>query len=152
MAGGAVAAARPAEPAILVVEDDADTGTLIAECLESEGYDVAVVGGLHTALKALARRPFALVLTDALVALDLGDGRWEAVERLRHAAQRAPVVICTARRASDFADYAGRGFAGLLPKPFDLDDLLAVVSRTLDHSGGRDGGTAPGTPPGPDPQ
>ena len=62
--------------------------------------------------------------------------RWAALERLRDLARPAPVVICTAYSAAEFAGYAARGFGALVLKPFRLDALTEVIRDQL-AAGGR---------------
>jgi len=118
-------------PTILVVEADADIRAITAEVLRDAGYRAVAAptrAAAHTALRAVR---FALVLSGTL-----GRGRpphehWRALEALRDAAGATPVVIFTAHTPARFADHAARGFAGLVPKPFDVDELLAVVRAAL---------------------
>lgn len=116
---------------ILLVEDDAGVGELIADILGGEGYRITVAPTERAALAALAAARYDLVLSDALADLELGEGRWAAVGRIRAAAGPTPVVICTAHHPRHFADFAARGFSGLIRKPFDLDDLVAPVARLI---------------------
>jgi CheY-like chemotaxis protein len=87
--------------------------------------------------EALRHARVGLLLADARLpgAGGVAGDRWAAVERVRALAGAAPVVIVTAYRAEDFADYAARGFAGLLTKPFDLDELTATARRHLPAPG-----------------
>ena len=104
--------------------------------------DAAVNGLIVLALGwSMARRArVGLVLADpqlAEVGAPGGD-RWAGLEEIRALARGAPVVIFTAHGESDFADYEARGFAELLRKPFDFDELLAVARRYVPargHSG-----------------
>src|SRR5438093_742448 len=83
-------AARPAEPPILVVDDEADIRTVIRMCLEGEGYRVKVAGDGRAALEAiLAERP-------AAVLLDLNMPRmsgWELFDELRAREIAVPVLF-----------------------------------------------------------
>ncbi len=118
---------------LLVVEDDEAILELVRESLRAEGYRVAVATTAEQAVDALTHTRFDLVLTDALGArpTDPMADRWAILERVRALAGAAPVVIFTAHRRSDFADFKARGFNDLLLKPFDLDELLATVRRNL---------------------
>ncbi|HEY8598317.1 MAG TPA: response regulator [Thermomicrobiales bacterium] len=124
-----------ARRAILLAEDDPDIADMISECLQGEGYTVAVAEHAAAALAALNRRDFALVLTDAFANHGPGIGQWAAVEQIRRAAGATPTVLCTAHRSQDFSDFAARGFAAILAKPFDLDDLLSLVHRLIGPAG-----------------
>ena len=122
---------REPRPTILLIEDDADIGALIAEFLQGEGYRVTRADSAAAGLAALARGRFALVLTDGFVNQATDASRWTVVEQVRRAAHDTPVIICTAHTARDFAGATERGFAALLSKPFDLDDLLALIGRLI---------------------
>lgn len=117
---------------LLVVEDDPAICELVQESLRDE-YQVALASDFAQAVAALSRARFDLVLADALGATiteDVAD-RWAILERIRELAGYSPVVIFTAHRESDFADFRERGFSDLLLKPFDLDELLDTVERNL---------------------
>ena len=119
-------------PSLLVVDDDPGILAMLVDCLRDTGHPVAGVASVDAAVAALARDRYALVLADAFHDL-LGphDDRWAALESLRRAAAPAPVVIVSGHREETFAGWAERGFAGHLPKPFDLGDLLATVRECL---------------------
>ena len=53
-----------AEARILVVEDDADQRTLIADILRRQGHEVFESASIATALGALAQARFDLVIAD----------------------------------------------------------------------------------------
>ena len=118
---------------LLVVEDDPAILDLVRESLRGEGYRVAVAATFAQAVEALSHARFDLVLADALGAAttDPQANRWAILESVRDLAGYTPVVIFTAHRQSDFADFKERGFSDLLLKPFDLDDLLDTIRRNL---------------------
>jgi DNA-binding NtrC family response regulator len=125
-------------PAILIVEDDRDLGMLMRAALAGAGYR-AVLASCHAdALVALAAARFALVLADTAgpSAVVADGGVWGALDTLRAAAGDTPVAICTAHSPGACAGYRERGFAALLPKPFDLDALLQIAR---DHRAAPDG-------------
>jgi CheY-like chemotaxis protein len=115
---------------VLVVEDDEDTRLVIGECLRGEGYRVVEAAEADAALAALAAGGVDAILTDAALT-----GTWDSLAPwrvpalLRRAAPAVPVVICSAHAPRIFAEHAARGFAGFVPKPFDLDVLLGAVER-----------------------
>jgi DNA-binding response OmpR family regulator len=125
----------PYRRTILLVEDDPDLRELTAAALRDEGYRVVAVARHAEALAQLRAFRFGLVLADSegMVA-----DPWAGLEALLRAAGPTPVVIYSAHRPEVFADHAARGFAGLLVKPFDLDELLATVRAHLPAPGGGD--------------
>jgi len=126
-----VQASDTADRAILLIEDDHMIRDLLAEYLGEEGFTVTTAADATAALDALAARPFALIVSDALAEQRPHEERWSQLDAIQRAAQGVPVIICTAHRASTYADYAARGFSGLLIKPFDLEALLALIVHTL---------------------
>jgi DNA-binding response OmpR family regulator len=118
-------------PAILVVEDDHDICAVTCEVLREAGYRVVPAATHEAAHAALRVARFDLVLADTADAGAPTHDHWAALDALRAAAANASVVIFTAHSPDRFAGHEARGFAGLLPKPFDLDDLLGTVRRTV---------------------
>lgn len=112
---------------ILVVEDDPEIGTLVGDLLDMEGYRVTVAAHYHAAAAALAAGRFDVVLLDTPGA-PLTAAHWDAMGRLRALAGDTPVVLFTAHGDNALDDHAARGFHGVIRKPFNLDDLLAVVN------------------------
>jgi two-component system, chemotaxis family, chemotaxis protein CheY len=115
---------------ILVVDDDVDIRETLGLALELEGYDVALARNGAEGWDCLRRAaPPALVLLDLAMPVLDGPGllaRMRADLLLR----RVPVVIITA-----FGSLAGSVAAlaqGFLPKPVDLDHLLAIVAEHCD--------------------
>jgi DNA-binding response OmpR family regulator len=118
----------PHRRTIMVVEDEPDIRELTAVALRDEGYRVVAVADHAAALAHLRAFRFGLILADSEgVVAD----PWAGLQALRDAAGRSPVVIYSAHSPARFAGHAERGFARLLAKPFDLDDLLAIVRAHL---------------------
>jgi two-component system, chemotaxis family, chemotaxis protein CheY len=112
---------------ILVVEDDAGIRQTIAECLELEGYAVRQAASGVAALDALDRGGLPLlVLLDVVMP---GLNGQELLARLRAEPETAglPVVVMTAAVPSLTGPIEGA--SALLPKPFNLSELLAVTLR-----------------------
>jgi CheY-like chemotaxis protein len=120
---------RPSRPTVLVVDDNAETADLVHDFLTGEGYAVAGAADPDTAIARLRRGGVAVVLTDSF-AFDLAHP-FDATRPLRAAAGPIPVVLVTAYRLERDEALAA-GFADCLPKPFDLDALLACIRARLD--------------------
>ena len=111
---------------VLVVEDDADLSTLIAMILMDAGYAVRSAGDGARALERVGERMPDVILLDMRMPVMNG---WEFPRefRARHG-RAAPIVVVTAaenarlRAAEIEAD-------GWLEKPFELEDVIAVVAR-----------------------
>ena len=125
-----VAAPGSAVARILVVEDELHLAEGLLFNLQAEGYEVELAHDGETALALLARKPeFEAVLLDVM--LPGKDGFTVAAE-LRGAGNYVPVLMLTARgRPEDVLDGLEAGADDYLPKPFDLDILLARLRVLL---------------------
>jgi CheY-like chemotaxis protein len=112
---------------ILLVEDDTGIRDSVAECLASEGYDVAPVENGKEALRWLrnAARP-DLIMVDLVMPVMNGA---ELIDELRGdvALRDIPVVLMTAAAATAALPLPRAN--GYLSKPFDLGALLDTVER-----------------------
>jgi two-component system response regulator MprA len=109
---------------ILIVEDDRAIREMVAAILELEGYAVEAAANGAEALAVTERYRPALILLD--MDMPVLGGPEFAREIRRRYPDPAPVVVVTATRSA--RHWAARiGAEGALPKPFELDDLLALV-------------------------
>ena len=117
---------------ILIVEDDVVLARGLARILEAEGYAVDAVKSGEQALLAVTQERFDLVILD--VGLPGMDG-FEALRRLRAAAERMPVLLLTARDAVDDRvrglDLGGDDYVA---KPFAMSELAARVRALIRRS------------------
>jgi two-component system OmpR family response regulator len=119
---------------ILIVEDDAHMAFGIKFNLEGEGYRVSVAADGPTALSVFARDPQGV----DLVILDLmlpGMSGYAVCEALRRDGNEVPVLILSARTLSEDRIRGYQvGASQYLQKPFELDELLAMVHNLLGRS------------------
>jgi CheY-like chemotaxis protein len=120
-----------AAPRILVVDDTPALLDVIRTCLEDEGYRVTTcLESRYAVQMAQAQRP-DVVMLDVVMPEVSG---WEVLARLRQdpAFRRTPVIVCTAYVAEALgrlAELKGPDqHLGLLPKPFDVEELLEVMA------------------------
>jgi Response regulator containing CheY-like receiver, AAA-type ATPase, and DNA-binding domains len=112
-------------PTVLVVDDDRGIRESVTEALAYEGYRVIEASDGLEALRHLDH------LADrCVVLLDLAMPRMNGFEVLselsrRGRTDRTPVVVMSANVQPDALDYPH--VVGVLPKPFELDDLLRWV-------------------------
>jgi CheY-like chemotaxis protein len=115
---------------VLVADDDAAVREAIAEALGSEGHDVVLAHDGRDALERLAGAvvPCAILLDWMMPGMN---GEAFLLERERSAKlSRIPVYLISATHVPN----GDPRVQGCLPKPFALDDLLALVASTCDAS------------------
>lgn len=112
-------------PPILIVDDDTAVLETVTDILYEEGYPVVPSAGGPEALALAESVQPALVLLDMRMPRLSG---WQFAARLRERGIDVPIVVMTA--AQDSGQWAAEiGAAGVLSKPFNLIDLIAIVER-----------------------
>jgi CheY-like chemotaxis protein len=115
---------------VLVVEDEPAVATLMTSVLEDLNYRVAVARDGVEALEQVESVRPRLIVTDLAMPRM---GGLELMQRLRERGAETPVIVVSARM--DMArEVAPLQPAGMLRKPFDLDEFEKVVSEQLDPS------------------
>ncbi len=126
---------------ILLAEDNPINQLVALKTLEKLGYGADAVGNGAEALRALAERPYDLVLMD--VQMPGMDGV-EATRRIRDAASDVrdhdvPVVALTAHAmAEDREVCLAAGMDDYLSKPIRPDELAAALARWTGRRAGRE--------------
>jgi two-component system copper resistance phosphate regulon response regulator CusR len=108
---------------VLIVEDEPDVADIIRRAVRSAAWSPTAVGTGRDALLALAGDEFDLVVLD--VGLPDVDG-FEVCRRVRARGGHTPILLLTARHAlRDRVTGLDAGADDYLPKPFDVEELLA---------------------------
>jgi DNA-binding NtrC family response regulator len=115
--GGHAAPAR-----VLVVDDEPSIRLLCRVNLELEGHEVLEADTLETARAALAEGDVDVVLLD----VHLRGERSDALIAECHA-QEPPVPVVLVTGSADVTQDRLTEADAILPKPFQLDELLAAV-------------------------
>jgi two-component system OmpR family response regulator len=132
-----MASAEP-EARLLVVDDDADIVELLAASLRFSGFEVTTARNGRDALAlASSARPDLIVLDVMMPGLD----GLAVVRRLRESGNRVPVVLLTARDATEDR-VAGLTVGGddYITKPFSLEEVVARIRAVLRRTGGSESG------------
>jgi DNA-binding response OmpR family regulator len=128
-------------PAVLLVEDDARLGAMVAEYLGQHELEVTVVPDGERGLGALRRGRFDVVLLDVMLP---GIDGLEVCRRIRAAPEWStlPVLMLTAR-GEDVDKIVGLelGADDYLAKPFNPRELLARIRAVLRRGVAPPGGT-----------
>jgi len=116
---------------ILVVDDEVNARTGLAELLRDQGYDVEMAADAFKALGKCESFAPHVVVTDLKMP---GMTGIELLQKIRESEDPAAVVVMTA--FGDVATAVGAmraGAADYLIKPLNLDELLVVLDRVFEH-------------------
>ena len=114
---------------ILIIEPDPAIRADLRATFATDGHRTIPAGTIAEGIAALAAFRIDLILVDGDSVPAPGD--WGALTRLHAAAGTLPIVILSATGAVPFAGYRARGFAGLVAKPGDTDDLSTAITPLL---------------------
>lgn len=125
-----MAEATPANPTVLIVDDDPATSEFCVDCLSFYGYTTMVAVSGDETLTHLRQQPVDLVLLDRRLP-DM-DGL-EVARRIRAGINaRVPIIMLTADYRADLPAVARMaGIDAFLAKPFDIEDLLQQVNDLI---------------------
>lgn len=108
---------------ILIADDERSITDMLSEALTDEGYAVDVVHDGGSALVAVRTRPPAALILDITMPVMTGD---EVLQALRaQGFTNLPIIIATATLSPN--RFAQMGANAVVPKPYDLIDLLNLV-------------------------
>ena len=113
---------------LLLVEDHSDTARALSRLLENRGYKTETASSVASALGAVERVEFDLLLCD----LGLPDGTGiDFIEKVRKT-RNTPAIALTGFGMQEDVDRAQRaGFDAHLTKPINLQKLETTIWRLL---------------------
>lgn len=115
---------------ILVAEDTVVNQKVVERLLSRLGCEVEIVGDGCSAVAAVQRSPFDVILMDCHMPLMDGFEATRSIRALAGAVGKIPIVALTASAdAQDRERCIAVGMNDFLPKPFRPDELVAVVQR-----------------------
>lgn len=121
---------RASRPVVLVVDDDAGVRESLRVILGDEHHVLEAADGT-AALSMLATHAIDVVLLDVLMP---GTDGIEVLGAMRARCPDVAVVMVTAVRVERLASEARRlGADGYITKPFDVDELLGCLRRTVER-------------------
>ena len=130
-AGSTILAMAPPAKRVLICDDDPVILRLLEVNLQLEGYDVLLAhDGAEAVEIARTQSPDLVILDIMMPKLD----GYQTCERLKaeDTTKDIPVIFLSAKaQQSDIDKGKGFGVTDYLTKPFDPNDLIEVVERTL---------------------
>lgn len=117
---------------ILLIEDDTAAGAALRNLLHTEGYEVELATRGDDGLALANQSSFDLVVTDFKLP---GLSGLELIARLHEARPRLPIIMMTAHGSTETVIEATKlGACDYLTKPFEADEMLAMVAAAVQHS------------------
>src|SRR5437870_2788445 len=116
---------------ILVADDDPVLLDVLSVALIPDGYSVQTCTSAEAATVAVQTQHWDLILLD-LIGRAPHEEAYGMVERICELAGGSPILLMpTSAIAAEWAQTKTR-LAGVLPKPFGLEDLLRQVGEAVD--------------------
>jgi two-component system nitrogen regulation response regulator GlnG len=114
---------------VLIADDDASIRLVLSQAFVRAGFQVRATGAAATLLKWVSEGEGDLVVSDVVMP---DENIFEILPRIRKLRPKLPVVIMSAQNTLLTAVSAAEtGAFEYMPKPFDLDDMLATARRAL---------------------
>src|SRR6186997_2786619 len=119
---------------ILLVDDEAKIRDALAKALREEGHEVVASNDPREAQRLLSRGSFDVLLVDNLMPDLTGIDLIRELVATTAPGDRPQILLMTAHATVESAIEAMKlGALDYLQKPFEVDELLVVVNRALDH-------------------
>ncbi|MDH2326171.1 sigma-54 dependent transcriptional regulator [Cereibacter sp. SYSU M97828] len=119
---------------ILIVDDERDIRELIGDILKDEGFQVRLAGNSDDCMAEISAEAPSLMILD----IWLKDSRMDGIDILKQVKRNnpdVPVVIISGHGNIEIAVAAiKQGAYDFIEKPFNIDQLMVVVSRAMEAS------------------
>ncbi len=117
---------------VVIVDDDRAIRWVLERALAQPDLEVECIERADTVLQRLLDEPPDVLVTDIRMP---GIDGLDLMAKVREAHPELPVIVMTAHSDLDsaVASYQGGAFE-YLPKPFDVDEALALVRRAVAHA------------------
>jgi len=129
---------RKGEGKILLMDDEPSVRTTVCKMLDHLGYEVETTSDGSEAIalyeKSLkAGRPFNAVIMD--LTIRGGMGGQETIQNLLKIDPDVKAIVSSGYFNDPImSDYKKYGFCGVIPKPYEIEDLSALLLRITSHS------------------
>ncbi|PPD30102.1 MAG: nitrogen regulation protein NR(I) [Hyphomicrobium sp.] len=118
---------------ILIADDDTAIRTVLNQALARAGYAPRATGNAATLWRWVSQGEGDVVITDVVMP---DENAFDLIPRIKKLRPELPIIVMSAQNTLMTAlQAAEKGAYEYLPKPFDLNELLAVVGRALAQPG-----------------
>lgn len=119
---------------ILIVDDDVNVQEMLKECLLEAGYNATSVGSAITALNAIEKHHFNLLIIDIMMPDIDGISLCRSVRKIKDY-ERVPIIILTALSDAETMQEAMLyGAVDYIVKPFDVQALREKIQVAIHRS------------------
>src|SRR5512139_486882 len=119
---------------ILLADDEEKILKTLGRVLRDEGHEVVETTRARHAQQLLAERPFDLLIVDNLMPELTGLDLIRELVSSTPASERPQILLMTAHATVESAiEEMKLGALDYLQKPFEVDELLVVARRALEH-------------------
>jgi DNA-binding NtrC family response regulator len=119
---------------ILLVDDEEKILKALGRALRDEGHEVVAAAGAREAQRLLATRPFDLLVVDNRMPEKTGLELIREMASSTAEVERPQIIMMTAHATVESAIEAMKlGAFDYLQKPFEVEELLVVARRALEH-------------------
>ena len=115
---------------VLVIDDDMPLRGMLAAALRQHGFQVLLAGDGAEGQRALNIHHPDVILLD--LAMPNVNG-WDFLQRLNETGHigRVPIIVVSAHLRVDPQAVLQMGVSAILPKPFNLDDLMSLIEHLI---------------------
>ncbi|HXF52505.1 MAG TPA: nitrogen regulation protein NR(I) [Hyphomicrobiaceae bacterium] len=124
-----------AKGTILIADDDTAIRTVLNQALARAGYVPRATGNAATLWRWVSQGEGEVVITDVVMP---DENAFDLIPRIKKLRPELPIIVMSAQNTLMTAlTAAEKGAYEYLPKPFDLNELIAVVGRAMSEPGRR---------------
>ena len=118
---------------VLIADDDTAIRTVLNQALARAGYAPRATGNAATLWRWVSQGEGDVVITDVVMP---DENAFDLIPRIKKLRPDLPIIVMSAQNTLMTAlTAAEKGAFEYLPKPFDLNELIAVVARALAEPG-----------------
>ena len=121
---------------ILIVDDETDLVSTLAERLTLRGFQVEVATSVTDALRHVSEGNFSVLIIDVKMP---GIGGLELMAQIKREHPDLPVILFTGHSSVEDAERGmAEGAIDYLVKPIDIDELIAAIRNAVGSKKGQE--------------